>query len=257
MPWTFAHPAAALAFTQFAKKPREFAALVIGTVSPDIGYYLGSVGLNLRTHTLVGSLTLCLPMALALLVILTLLRRPLCLLLPQPHRQALWPIVNVNDPTNLNCGLTICMWILLGAWTHIAWDACTHRTGLVVQQLAFLQSVWLLDWPGYQLAQHFSSGVGVLILAVAYRRWLRRLPNATVFDDGFERYRWRLIFCSGATAILIGLPHAFALANAAPIALFWRIQMFQFAIRTTSAFAVLIVLSSLWLSWRINKARRA
>ena len=257
MPWTFAHPAAALAFIQVAKKPREFAALVIGTISPDIGYYLGSVGLNLRTHSLVGSLTLCLPMALALLVILALLRRPLCLLLPRPHRQALWRIVNVSEQTNLKCGLKICMWILLGAWTHIAWDACTHRTGLVVRQLAFLQSVWILDWPGYQLAQHFSSAVGVLILAVAYRRWLRRLPSSTVFDDGFERCRWRLIFCSSATAILIGLPHALALANAAPIALFWRVLMFQFAIRTTSAFAVLIVLSALWLSWRINKARRA
>ena len=252
MPWTFAHPAAALAFNHVAKKPRDFAALVLGTISPDIGYYLGSVGLNLRTHSFVGSLKLCLPMALALFLGLMLLRRPLCLLLPKPHRQALWPIVNANSPTGVKSCLRICGWILVGAWTHIVWDAFTHRNGFVVQHWPPLQSVWLFAWPGYQLAQHLSSAFGVLILCVAYARWLRTQVNTSALYDGFDRWRLRLIFVSGATAILLGLVHALAQANAAPTTLFWRVLMFQFAIRITSIFAMLIVCSALLLYWRIG-----
>jgi hypothetical protein len=257
MPWTFAHPATALAFNHVAKKPRDFAALVIGCISPDIGYYLGSAGLNLRTHSFVGSLKFCLPMALALFFSLMLLRRPLCLLLPKPHRQALWPFVNASNPPDVKYCFRICAWILVGAWTHIVWDAFTHRNGLVAQHLPPLQSIWLFAWPGYQLAQHLSSALGVLILCVAYARWLRTQVNTTALDDRFERWRWRLIFGSGATAILLGLPHAIALANAAPIALFWRVLMFQFAIRTTSIFAILIVCSALLLFWRVGTLKFA
>lgn len=252
MPWTFAHPAAALLCSRVTKNQCEFAALVIGTISPDIGYYLGSAGLNLRTHSLIGSLKLCLPMALALLVMLLLLRHPLWLLLPTPHRQALSPLRNIRPQIGVKSALRICLWILLGAWTHIAWDACTHRTGLLVQQVAILQSVWLFGWPGYQLAQHFSSALGVLALGIAYLRWRRTKFSLCNMDDGLERWRWRLIFGSAATAMLLGLPHAVTLANAAPIALFWRVLMFQFAIRTTSAFAILIVLCATVLFWRIK-----
>ena len=257
MPWTFAHPAAALAFNHVAKKPRDFAALVVGCISPDIAYYLGSATLNLRTHSFVGSLKLCLPMALALFFSLMLLRRPLCLFLPMPHRQALWPLVNVRTQIGLQSWLRICAWILIGTWTHIAWDACTHRTGLVVQQFATMQSIWFFGWPGYQLAQHLSSALGVLILCVAYTRWLRTQTNATTIDDGFERWRWRLIFVSGATAILFGLSHALALASAAPVTLFWRVLMFQFAVRSTSIFAILIVCSALLLYWRLDTLKFA
>ena len=254
MPWTFAHPAAALLFNRVAKNQCEFAALVMGTISPDIGYYLGSTGLNLRTHSLIGSLKLCLPMALALLAILMLLRHPLWLLLPTPHRQALLPLRDSRIQIGIKSALRICLWILLGAWTHIAWDACTHRTGLLVQQVAILQSVWLFGWPGYQFAQHFSSALGVFVLGVAYLRWQRSKSRLCDADDGFERWRWRLIVGSAAAAILLGLLHALTLANAAPIALFWRVLMFQFAIRTTSTFAILTVLCAMVLFWRIKRA---
>ena len=253
MPWTFSHPAAALAFAPIRKKPREFAALVIVCISPDIGYYLGSAGLNLRTHSLIGSVKLCLPMGLATLLFLMLLRAPLCQLLPTPHRQALLPMVKADMQTGLKSWLRICAWILIGAWTHIAWDACTHRTGLVVQFLPMLQGNGLFGLPVYQLAQHLSSAFGGLIILVAYTRWLRQQLIINI-DDGFERWRWRLVMTSLAIALLIALPHALSLANAAPTALFWRVLMFQFAIRSTSVFAILIVLSALWLFFRIRKA---
>jgi hypothetical protein len=255
MPWTFAHPAAALAFNPVARKPREFAALVIGTISPDIAYYLGSTGSELRTHSFLGSLKLCLPMALVLLTVLTLLRRPLCLLLPMPHRHCITPIVNRIAQTDPKSVLKMSAWILVGAWTHIAWDSCTHRTGLVVQHVERLQSVWLFGWPGYQLAQHLSSAIGVLVLGIAYARWLRAKQVKATSDDGFEKWRWRLIFASSATAILIGLTHAIAVANAAPTSLFWRVLMFQLAVRTTSAFAILIVCSAVLLFWRIRRQK--
>ncbi len=39
MPWTFAHPAAVLPLRPL--KRLSFGALVVGSIAPDIGYYLG------------------------------------------------------------------------------------------------------------------------------------------------------------------------------------------------------------------------
>ena len=118
----------------------------------------------------------------------------------------------------------------------------------------FCSQFGYLAGPVINLHNIFSSALGVFVLGVAYLRWQRSKSRLCDADDGFERWRWRLIVGSAAAAILLGLLHALTLANAAPIALFWRVLMFQFAIRTTSTFTILIVLCAMVLFWRIKRA---
>jgi Domain of unknown function (DUF4184) len=61
MPWTFVHPAAVLPLRQYCANRHLFGALVVGSVSPDLGYYVGRFDMATIAHTLLGLLIVCLP----------------------------------------------------------------------------------------------------------------------------------------------------------------------------------------------------
>ena len=61
MPWTLSHPAIVLPLRRFSPQPLDFAALVIGSMTPDIGYYIDRFDLSAFAHTLPGSFLACLP----------------------------------------------------------------------------------------------------------------------------------------------------------------------------------------------------
>ena len=86
MPWTFAHPAAVLPLRRFCPSPLNLAGLIVGSLTPDFGYYIGSSELALFAHSLVGSVYACLPAGLVLLIVFYIVRTPLCFMLPEPHR---------------------------------------------------------------------------------------------------------------------------------------------------------------------------
>src|SRR5690348_1510941 len=92
MPWTLSHPAAVLPFRRFARRPLTFAALVIGSTTPDFGFYINRFDLSDFAHTFAGTFLLCLPCGLVVVFALCLFCRPICYALPSPHRQALLPL---------------------------------------------------------------------------------------------------------------------------------------------------------------------
>src|SRR6185295_3910580 len=92
MPWTFAHPAAVLPLRRYCPALLNFPALLIGSITPDLGYHLSRKDWSAYAHSLEGSLLVCVPIGLLLLGSLCLLRNPLWFLLPQPHRDALAPM---------------------------------------------------------------------------------------------------------------------------------------------------------------------
>jgi hypothetical protein len=63
---------------------------------PDLGYYVQFATLARLAHTFRGSILVCLPTGLTLLVTLYALRRPLWFLLPQPHRAVLEPVITAR-----------------------------------------------------------------------------------------------------------------------------------------------------------------
>jgi hypothetical protein len=238
MPWTFAHPAAVLPMRRFCPRHLHFAALVVGSLMPDFGYHFGLFALATYAHTLAGTLFACVPIGMALLICFSAVRRPLWHLLPQPHRDALEPLV--AQPLLQGTGNIVrsSASIVLGAWSHIAWDSFTHRSGWSVAHIAALRSAvpvpWIGEVPLYNLLQHVSTLVGVLVLVLAYRSWLGAGHRTSFF--AFARAdRWRyatlLSLAIGCATIALLL----AILGALPLGGQFSAQAFAFRLAVYGA----------------------
>ncbi|NLR74316.1 DUF4184 family protein [Leeia aquatica] len=191
MPWTFAHLAAVLPL-QRLKLP--LTGLALGSIAPDLGYYIGRFDWATQAHTVSGLVTHCLPVVLPLAWLLVLLLPLWSAPLPEPHRSAwrhaprpcFWPGMDL---------LRMLLALLLGAATHIVWDAATHYHGLFVQTWPVLREPLLVlggrTVAVYSVLQHGSTLFGVGVLTVAYRRWLRRvMPERATATDPHPLHGW-------------------------------------------------------------------
>ncbi|HUR90502.1 MAG TPA: DUF4184 family protein, partial [Ramlibacter sp.] len=137
MPWTFAHPAAVLPFRRFGSRRVPFAGLVAGSMAPDIGYYFGRYDVGAFAHAPMGVVLFCVPVSMVLVLVVIRLRTLLTAPLPQPHRSALRAI-EPFAPSSPRSLAALAAAALLGAVTHIVWDAFTHAPGTTTHSFAFL-----------------------------------------------------------------------------------------------------------------------
>lgn len=210
MAWTFAHPAAVLPLARLCPRWLNFPALVVGSLTPDLGYYLYWWSLSGVAHAFPGGLLVCVLSGFCLLAVFYLLRAPVCHLLPQPHRDALLPLtrnVPARTPTLM---LAMAISLVLGTATHIAWDAFTHRGGWGVLLLPVLQQPVFrlqgMNVPAYDGLQLTSSLVGLAAMAWAYRGWLRNhRGHVSVAAAGEDGWRYALLVLLGVSAALAAL----------------------------------------------------
>src|SRR6185503_14629770 len=93
MPFPLAHPAAVLPLRRFCPRYLSFPALIIGSLSPDLGYLSGSFRLDVFSHRfLAGSFGFCLPAGLLLLLAFYLVRSRVVGILPARYRPVLSPL---------------------------------------------------------------------------------------------------------------------------------------------------------------------
>lgn len=222
MPWTFAHPAAVLPLRRLGLSG---AGLVIGSLSPDFGYYLGLFGLATWAHAAWGVLLVCLPSAWLVHELWLRVWRPVADLLPSRHREA-WL---AHAPGRVGAAVFSAS-AVLGAATHALWDAFTHRTGGFVQHWPLLRDPLVAGLPGYQALQHASTLLGIAALLVVYRRWL-----PAVGESGDAR-RWRDLLLLAASALTVAW-----LAVGAP----WRAH-FHFLIVATDAMLLGVLALAAW-----------
>ncbi len=234
MPWTVSHAAAVLPLRRSTPWPLDFPALVIGSMTPDIGYYIGRFDLATFDHTFVGSFVAGLPTGIVLLLLFYVFCKPIAFSLPQPHRAALEPLCpSFGGLRPARWFILLCS-LLLGIWTHIFWDAFTHDTGWFVERIAWLRtpSVQLgaAKWGLPFVLQVASTFIGLAILIYAYFRWLRRQPSGVVAATETDRWRYllALLICGGALAI--ALPAAWHFAAGRQGAMFVRAVMFRTAL---------------------------
>ena len=242
MPWTFAHPAAILPLRRHLPQ----AALVVGSISPDIGYYLGLYPLATFAHSGWGLLLACLPIGAAVLVVWHLLRRPVLELLPEPHRTAL--LGAGAHGSTASAGLRRLVLAGAGLWvggaTHNVWDAFTHASGAMVQALPLLR-VPVMEAGGrslriFNVLQHAGTVCGLAALMGVYAAWLRRQPRAPVTPAlGDELWRWALLVIGAALAMAAGVP----LARHAGFT--GECLVFRGVIAATDVFVLLIVAMAL------------
>jgi hypothetical protein len=68
--------------------------------------------------------------------------------------------------------------VVVGAATHLLWDAFTHTDGFAVRHWAWLRVSVVGPHRLYNVVGYVSSAGGLLLLAVLAGRWYRRAPRA-------------------------------------------------------------------------------
>jgi hypothetical protein len=235
MPFTLAHPAAVLPLRRWPRL--DFTALVIGSMTPDFGYYLLQPGLRLETHSLAGSLETCLPIGLLLTLLFGLMKEPLCRALPQPHRGALLPLATRRPAWTPAALLGTALAVLLGIWTHLLSDAFTHRTYWGPQHIDCLR------WKVFSAASKnflVSDCLQWLSSLRAYGAWLKRQPVATVASARGERRRWLWLLGLAAAATLASLPFAATTTDGIAGYEGWRAWAFQAWVHAAVFFCLLL-----------------
>jgi hypothetical protein len=180
MPFTLAHPAAVLPLRRYCPRYLSFSALVIGSIAPDAGYAFGRFGLDEVSHHFWGSFTFSLPVGMLMLGLLYLLRGPLVERLPQRFREVFRPLC--RRPIASLPVLVISL--LLGSWTHLAWDSFTHTHGWLVAEVPWLRAIVVILF-GHavrvcHLLWYVSSFGGVAMLCYGYERWRLTSANPAV-----------------------------------------------------------------------------
>lgn len=175
MPFTPSHAAAVL---PFLRTPLPPAGLVIGSMMPDLFYFLPVHVPRGFSHSLLGAVTLDLAVGAVLYVLWrAVFRRPVADIAPLWVRERYATTAEgVRDRRMPWAGFAplLAAALLTGIATHLAWDAFTHQGWLAARLPA-------LGWqagplPLYSWLQHLSSLAGTVVLAVWVLLWWRRTP---------------------------------------------------------------------------------
>jgi hypothetical protein len=173
MPFTGSHPAAVLPLLGLGLVP---SALIIGSMTPDLPYYL-PVHLNsATTHSFLGILGVDLILGGLAFVLWQFLIAPLAVAaaspsvrgrlapgLPTPWRQ------QVSSPRAVLL-IVVSLWI--GAATHVLWDEFTHDGRWGYRHLGWLAGQHG-PLPGYRWAQYGSGVIGAVLIALSIWYWWR------------------------------------------------------------------------------------
>ena len=198
MPFTPSHAAAVL---PFVGTPLPASALVIGSVAPDLPYYL-PVELPWDTHTAAAVVTVDLLLGgLAWVVWHALLSEPALAWAPGALRARLRDVplglaVRVRSVRAL--ALTA-LALVVGAATHVLWDEFTHAGRWGTANLPALARDWG-PLPGYRWLQYASGVLGAAILLLWLVRWWRRAPRARVPAAPAAWPAWAVIAGAGLLA---------------------------------------------------------
>jgi hypothetical protein len=180
MPFTLSHPAAVIPVRWAMGRRASLSALVIGSMSPDFAHFLPVVT-GVFTHSLPGILLFDLPAAIAVYFLFHwLIKRPATTLLPERLAACLSAQVFDSPLIPAIPFLTVVLSLVLGAFTHVAWDAFTHENTVIVQNHSALDGV-AFDVRGqpiqiFKLLQYLSSVFGLAIIFWCTWRWVDRQP---------------------------------------------------------------------------------
>ncbi len=127
MPVPLAHPAAVLLCRRWYPRYLDLAALVVGSLVPDLACSVAD--LEYFSHTLLGSFVFCLPAGLLTVWILQQIRDPLIATLPKPHRDVFLSFRPWRSVPRMHTLFSL----FLGTWSHDVWDLFTHDHSWLVR----------------------------------------------------------------------------------------------------------------------------
>ncbi|MEV7786725.1 DUF4184 family protein [Streptomyces sp. NPDC088106] len=260
MPFTLSHAAAVLPAVRTDGSGRGAlvpSVLIAGSFAPDMTYYAASVQSAAMefgdvTHAFLGVFTVDVLIAWALVGLWLLVREPLVALLPRARQGRVAAPARCGAPRARVRLSLVARWYVsavLGALTHVVWDAFTHldRWGMRVfpvlgEEIAGSPLYWYLQYGGSAVAavvialfvaralgraEPGAAGpVGVPVLSVTDRWWAVALLGGAALVGAVQRASrwwdywgstakpWELIptVCFGAGAGLVLALPLYALA---------------------------------------------
>jgi hypothetical protein len=252
MPFTVSHAAAVLPIHRLGKDNLPMTALMIGSMAPDFGYFFSHDASRALTHSFASLPTFSLPAGLIvwLFYVVMLEKATITLLSDRWHTRFAH-----TEAITASLIVRACIAILLGAVTHLLWDAFTHRDTFATDVFpALLGPVPGFSWmPIYHMLHGASSVAGLVILGF-WARHLHRQPARSLIRPYkiSERARLRanafLLAAASLGALLEWLPYVHARYDA---------QFFSAAVGLMSGFFVAWcgVALALWCNTSLGRAR--
>ncbi|MCL7423823.1 DUF4184 family protein [Streptomyces sp. YS415] len=203
MPFTLSHAAAVLPAVRTDGTGRGRlvpAVLVAGSFGPDLTYYAGgavpgAMEFGDVTHSFAGVLTVDVAISWALVGLWLFVREPLVALLPPARQGRVAALLRCGAPRARVRGELVAWWYVsavLGALTHVVWDAFTHLDRWGMRLFPVLGEEFAGS-PLYWYLQYGGSAVAAAVVAVFLTVALRRVP-AGVLPVGVpvlsSRDRW-------------------------------------------------------------------
>ncbi|MET7619612.1 DUF4184 family protein [Streptomyces sp. NPDC005408] len=176
MPFTLSHAAAVLPGIRrngTARGPLLASALVMGSFAPDMTYFAagavpGAMEFGTVTHAPLGVLTVDVAITAALVAVWVMVREPLVALLPAAWQGRVHAFVRGcvrSRRTDRTPAMALRFYVsaVLGASTHVVWDAFTHHGRWGTRLLPVLNET-AAGLPLYSYAQYGTSALALVAL---------------------------------------------------------------------------------------------
>lgn len=209
MPFTGAHPAAII---PLAKHRFILSALIIGSIAPDLGYYVGFATPNRISHSILGIFLFSLPSGfLFFLIFHYILKRPLLELFPDSLRSRLFKYTKKSGYLSFKQLKLVILSIIIGAFTHIAWDTLTHEHEWKQHGMNFVEYRVLRTSKGsialHHIFQHGSTVAGLTIIAIWFTGWYRKTRPQIVPGAVFSQpLRYIFLLAMIGISLLLAYP---------------------------------------------------
>lgn len=209
MAFTLAHPAAVMPLRRLRYLPTL--ALLIGSVVPDVPYYLPYRAITVDLvdlHTLFGAAVVGIPLGMLILALGLSLRRPLTALMTERAR---WVSLReaeafLSRPVNWLLAIPA---LFVGSLTHILWDGFTHPNTWITSQLGVLDGqvdvFGLYTGPLSHILQYVTTVLGFVLLWYWYHLVAAEAPPEVTAVS--NRPRLRVLLLVIAAALAMGIVH--------------------------------------------------
>jgi hypothetical protein len=251
MPFTLAHPAIAV---PLARRGYVLSALSIGSLMPDLGYYLPLLDKSYG-HTFAGLFISDLPAGLIFLWLFhCLLKTPLLSLLPVEHQRRLIIPARGFSFGPMRRFLTVIVSLFVGSISHLIWDSFTHEYGWVVRRMAMLSSS-IGPIPVYKYLQHGGTILGLALLVYWYINWYRQAPSSSDTIHGFSRKtNLTIVYSITVSVALFSTLYSYiTIVNAVASSQFWRYFIVEIIISSISFYSFGLILFCLFWKFYFRK----
>ena len=165
MPITFVHALAVRPVSALLARFTCLSALIVGSMMPDMGYFLPIEISRATSHAPDALLWFCVPIGLVSYFFFHRLMAPLIYSMSPKWVATRFPVALREGKIPTYNFMVLIPSILLGAITHIFWDAFTHQNDFMVVRIPILQTT-LAEWKDmpvrlYNVLQHGSSLIGI------------------------------------------------------------------------------------------------